>query len=336
LRRVDNMNELSIEAAEAEQIRDSHLPFVGWDPRREDTLAAIRAVASVSLPVTLNQSLTAMRNGEYDRGALLVRRLLTDSLNLPTPLEPVARPTDRLAFISEVIHLGIGLVLGEPLAYQAEKSGVLVQHVYPVESEKNAPSNESSASTLDLHTEIAFSTHRLESTDSPDFVLLLCLRADPWREAATLIAELGDLCAELSDKELLVLEEPRFELRAPYSFTRTLQGQRPWFGPIPIIHNDNGVLTGAFDLACGCRGIDSDAQGALEKLRAAALAPRATARVHLEFGDLLILDNRRCAHGRTPFRAGFNGRDRWMQRLYVRRSLAGMQPVDPKASARVF
>jgi L-asparagine oxygenase len=232
--------------------------------------------------------------------------------------------------------LGIAAILGEPLSYRAEKSGVLVQHVYPVESQKNAPSNESSASTLSLHTEIALSVENLSNPariDSPDFVLLLCLRADPNRRAATLIAAVDDLCAHLSGSELSTLQDARFELRAPYSFTPA-HVEQPWLGPVRILDDTNGKRVAAFDLACGCRGMDREAQKALEQLKVAATSMAATTQVYLESGDLLILDNQRCAHGRTSFPAGFDGRDRWLQRMYVRRSLEGMHPVQP--GFRVF
>jgi alpha-ketoglutarate-dependent taurine dioxygenase len=38
-------------------------------------------------------------------------------------------------------------------------------------------------------------------------------------------------------------------------------------------------------------------------------------------GNLLVLDNRRCVHARSVFRAAFDGRDRWLQRLAVVRDL---------------
>lgn len=133
-----------------------------------------------------------------------------------------------------------------------------------------------------------------------------------------------------------VLRQPRFELRAPYSYTRDDPSDRPWVGPVPILGQDQTQPTAAFDFACGARGIDTEAQVALDALKAAAASEDVTCGIRLEAGDLLILDNRRCAHGRTPFVAIYDGTDRWMQRVYVRRSLSGMQPIDPDQSPRVF
>lgn len=191
---------------------------------------------------------------------------------------------------------------------------------------------------LDLHTETVFSRRnpaRPLDVESPDFILLWCLRSDPDRTAATLVTAVDDLCAGLDQESLRVLSEPRFEHRAPYSFTRDAPSDRPWVGPAPILRGETPPRRAAFDLACGTRGIDAEAESALGAMRQAAKEPGVTQRIHLLEGDLLIMDNRRCAHGRTPFSARFDGRDRWLLRVYVRRSLAGMEPVD-RGSPRVF
>ncbi len=43
--------------------------------------------------------------------------------------------------------------------------------------------------------------------------------------------------------------------------------------------------------------------------------------VVLKVGDLLIIDNLKAVHGRTPFVARYDGGDRWLQRLVVKRDL---------------
>jgi alpha-ketoglutarate-dependent taurine dioxygenase len=46
----------------------------------------------------------------------------------------------------------------------------------------------------------------------------------------------------------------------------------------------------------------------------------------LEPGDLLVVDNHRCIHGRTPFAARHDGSDRWLQRSFVVDELAPSAP----------
>ncbi len=43
--------------------------------------------------------------------------------------------------------------------------------------------------------------------------------------------------------------------------------------------------------------------------------------VVIEPGCLLVLDNRRCVHARSDFKAYYDGRDRWLQRMAVVRDL---------------
>jgi len=47
-----------------------------------------------------------------------------------------------------------------------------------------------------------------------------------------------------------------------------------------------------------------------------------TKRVVLSDGDVLVIDNDRAVHGRTPFVPRYDGTDRWLKRALVVRELA--------------
>jgi L-asparagine oxygenase len=322
---------------EADRVESVLAHFIGRPVGTEALLGEIEDAARSSLPKKVLSLLASMTTEEGPASAL-IRGLVSENDLPSTPIGADATSNGQVRFLSEVALLGIATVLGEPLGYIAEKNGALVQNVFPVETESNSPSNENSSSTLDLHTELVFSRRNPErplDAESPDFILLWCLRGDPDHAAATLVANVDDLCAELHPSDLGVLTEARFELRAPFSFTRDAPDDRPWVGPVPILRGEITNRLAALDLACGTRGIEDKAKTALLELRKAAQAPGITQRLYLESGDLLVLNNRRCVHGRTSFPARFDGRDRWILRGYVRRSLAGMQPVDP-AFPRIF
>ncbi|GBC58624.1 hypothetical protein PSNTI_41230 [Stutzerimonas stutzeri] len=55
----------------------------------------------------------------------------------------------------------------------------------------------------------------------------------------------------------------------------------------------------------------SRAQQLMDKLR--NIAWEVVEPVRLNRGDMLIIDNRRTAHARSPFSARFDGSDRWIQ-----------------------
>jgi L-asparagine oxygenase len=44
---------------------------------------------------------------------------------------------------------------------------------------------------------------------------------------------------------------------------------------------------------------------------------RSTEHVILQSGDILVIDNRRAVHGRTPFNPRYDGTDRWLKRALV-------------------
>ncbi len=331
------MQRVIVSTQEADRVRAEHARFVGHSAASEESLSRIAEAARSTLPRSVT-SLLAELAAQTGPAWVLIQGLAAEADLRPTPQSAELAAGAELSLLSGVVLLGVASVLGEPLGYRAEKEGAIVQSVFPVEAERDSTSNASSSSMLDLHTELVFSRRnptRPLAAESPDFILLWCLRSDPERTAETLVTAVDDLCAGLGQERLRVLSEPRFEHRAPYSFTRDAPADRPWVGPAPILRGETPPLRAAFDLACGSRGLDVEAESALDALRHAAKAPAVTQRIHLAAGDLLIMDNQRCAHGRTPFAARFDGSDRWLLRTYVRRSLTGMEPVD-RGSPRVF
>jgi L-asparagine oxygenase len=130
------------------------------------------------------------------------------------------------------------------------------------------------------------------------------------------------LCGRLTAEHLHALRDPEFELRAPYSFTRDADSSRPWLGPAPLLHGDAEDPRLAVDLACGARALTPAAVAALDALRAAAVAEDVRHEIQLQAGDLLVIDNRRCLHGRNSFVPRHDGTDRWLERVYVRAELA--------------
>ena len=56
-------------------------------------------------------------------------------------------------------------------------------------------------------------------------------------------------------------------------------------------------------------------------MRIELLDHRIVANLGKHLGDLLVVDNRRVAHARSPFRPRFDGADRWLLRVMVCSSL---------------
>lgn len=326
------MDRLSIPADVSQALADALAPVppLGEDP--EPFLGMVGPIVAQALPAEVAESLRSMAERRSRAGALhLVGVLAPDPELPPTPRPDVglATATAGATRAAEGAVLGLALLLGEPVGYAAEKGGALVQNVVPVPSEEASPSNEGSVLPLELHTELAFSREHPERplhAASPDFLVLSCLRGDPDTDAATVVVDGRDLCGRMTSQHLAVLRQPRFELQAPYSFTRDGDGSRPWVGPAPLVGGDEAAPSLAFDLACGTRGLDPEAEEALAVLRLVGQSADVRSEVRLCAGDVLVVDNRRCLHGRTSFLPRYDGRDRWLQRVYVRRSLHGLGP----------
>jgi L-asparagine oxygenase len=225
-----------------------------------------------------------------------------DALALPaTPLAPDS--VQREATVSAAVLAMVACGLGDPTAYLAEKSGALVQDVVPVPGRENFSGNSGSA-LLTFHNKNAFHQHE------PDYVLLLCLRADHERIAGLRTACLRQVLPLLTDASREALFAPEFITRPPPSFGTT---DRP-AAPQP-------VLFGAADdpdirmATIATTPLTPRAEAALAEFGHVCAAAART--VRLAPGDLAIVDNRVTVHGRTAFRPRYDGADRWLQRVFV-------------------
>ncbi len=259
------------------------------------------------LPRTVHAALRRLRMDPGPAGALLIRGLPVGTLPA-TPKRPAATPPgkDRA---SELLLLTVARVLGEPVGYRPEHGGDLVQNLLPVREAAATQTSTSSSVDLEFHTETAFHPHR------PRYLLLSCLRGD--NRARTLLCSLRALLTELSEPERAILAQPRFRTRVDASF-----GGHPGLAPLaaaPILRGDPERPTLVFD-ADLMAGTDPEADAALARLR--NLARQLRTAVTLEPGDLLVVDNDACIHGRSAFPARFDGSDRWLQRAFVVEDLA--------------
>ena len=160
-----------------------------------------------------------------------------------------------------------------------------------------------------FHTETAFHPHR------PRYLLLLCLRGNP--EASTTLASVFDVIDRLPDDAVAAMFEPRFRMSVDASF---LAGRTNELGPArPLLLGTRDEPTFMYD-ADLCVGIDEEAQRVLDLIAETIEAVQGA--VILEPGDLLVVDNNVAVHGRSPFRARFDGTDRWLQRAFVLADLA--------------
>lgn len=255
------------------------------------------------LPSAVHDALTDLGDDTIPDapGALLVRGAPVGT-DVPTPPSPGAA-TDKDA-TSEFVLLTVARALGQPVGYLPEHGGSLVQDLVPIASAATRQTSTSSAVELEFHTETAFHPFR------PRYLLLLCLRGDP--AATTLLCDVAEVLDLLPDDVRRVLHEPRFVTGVDESFTDG--STAPPRAPSPILSGNPSRPTLVFD-ADLMHGTDPEARRAVDTL--ASLSREHRLGLRLERGDLLVVDNDRCIHGRSAFAARFDGTDRWLQRTFV-------------------
>jgi L-asparagine oxygenase len=205
--------------------------------------------------------------------------------------------------------------IGRAVGYDREQGGRLIQDIFPVRSNELEQVSSSSKVVLGSHTETAFHPHR------PRFVVLLCLRSDP--QAATTYADVADIVVHLSDEDLAVLQTNEFVTSVDPSFMSNGEPDAQ-VRVTPLTATGEGWSLIYDQLLM--RGTTPRAIAALSALHHAVT--RTTQQVVLAAGDILLIDNHRCVHGRTPFAPRYDGTDRWLKRALVVQSLDGIDVVD--------
>ncbi|MER6074799.1 TauD/TfdA family dioxygenase [Streptomyces sp. NPDC001817] len=250
-------------------------------------------------------------------GVGYVRNLPVDPRLPDTPRDGRPSP-DKATFVAEGVLLGLSGLLGEPVGFATEKSGQLVHDVVPVASGARTQTNQGSVVFLNFHNDIVHDPSGRYDLASPDFLVLSCLRADREGVAGTYYADARDICRVLDEATLRTLRSPQFRMNAPGSYVRDVaRGAEVLSDPVPMISGPEECPE-VSAAANGVRPLDDAAQSALDRLQAAC---RAVAHhVLLRPGEALLINNRKGLHARSPFTAHYDGRDRWLQRTYVRRN----------------
>lgn len=302
------------------------------DPERplDDQLGRL-SVRAHEMPVRVRKHLTDFRLTGRPYGGLVLSNLPVDEDTLgPTPMsytdEPKSRETDRAA----AVLLLMGSLMGDPISYLTQQRGRLVLDVFPVRGHEDSQLGSSSTVNLEWHNEDAFHPMRA------DWIMLFCLRNSD--RVPTTFAPVQDL--ELDEATRRILFEERFIIlpdeshTAAFNETTTGIETNAWadkaFQQIAEMNSSprpTSILSGKqeapfvrLDPAFMKRALnDPAAEKALEividaidnRLRDVVITP----------GELLIIDNKRAVHGRKPFKARYDGTDRWLRRINVTANL---------------
>ncbi len=196
--------------------------------------------------------------------------------------------------------------LGDPFSWSSLQDGSLLNDVLPVLGREHMQTGQGSLAALELHVEDAFDDDRC------DYVGLIALRNRD--KVATIVA--GVRVDLLPEDLRQVLREPRFVIRAdPERLAGARDGQ--------LDARRCAMLFGAPDDpylrvdSVFAEPVPGDAAAADAFVALCYQLAAATVPVALAPGDVLLVDNYRMVHGRTPFRPRFDGTDRWLRKVTV-------------------
>ena len=224
----------------------------------------------------------------------------------PTPATPFTAQNPTIRSIDSLIEYSIGL--GYAVSYIQEQEGRLVQNILPVYKTEYEQISTSSKVQLALHTEAAFHPYK------PDYVMLLCLRGDP--TAVTTYANVKDIISYLNEETIEYLQNEWYLTGVDKSFRTNGEPYSQFKLPVLTKAEDGYNMIYDEDLM---EPMNLFAASALEKFSEAV--SKSVKEIVLETGDLLIIDNNKTIHGRKPFQPRYDGTDRWVQRMLVRKEL---------------
>jgi Fe(II)/alpha-ketoglutarate-dependent arginine beta-hydroxylase len=304
------------------------------------------AVLAHELPRELRDVLVDFKLKEPS-GALLLSGIHVDDDAIgPTPAHWY-QPANQVspALREEIIFSLCAQILGEPFGYATLHNSMLMHNIVPIKGHEQEQIASGSEQPLAWHTEEAFHPCRA------DYTALMCLR-NPY-EAPTTYADVADFDIDGADQ--VILRQSLFRTkpsgshsarRNPYtdclppdqqvlslgSFQRTeeLSTDPPLRSVLfghqarPYLCVDPDCMTPVIPAAAGalqrlCEEIN-------RKLQDVALAP----------GDILFIDNYRAIHGRRPFKARFDGTDRWLKRMNITRDLRRSRALRLTADSRII
>ena len=219
----------------------------------------------------------------------------------------------------EEIFLNLcGSLLGDSMAWAHQRDGIICQDLVPIEGHENKMLGSGSELELVWHTEDASYSHR------GDYIGLMCLR-NPGAVPTT-YAFIDEV--RLDSDHVEVLFEPRFYFRPDPSHPGDREGERA-----SVLFGDPRSPYIRFDPYCMDRPETEEARSAMDSL-IRAIDQKLTG-VALLSGECLFIDNYKTVHGRSSFKARFDGTDRWLKRINIARDLRKSRAVRAAPASRV-
>jgi hypothetical protein len=271
------------------------------------------------LPRRLRAFLNAFRLTEPSGVCLISGYPVDDAKVGKTPSHWRKKPNGSCTVEEEIFLNLCGALLGDAIAWSHQRDGIICQDLVPIEGHANMMVGSGSELELVWHTEDASYSYR------GDYIGLMSLRnPDAVPTTFALIDEV-----QLDPDQVEILFEPRFLFRPDPSHPSDNKGEKA-----SVLFGDLRSPYVRFDPYCMDRPETELARSAMdyltraidEKLTGVALLP----------GECLFIDNYKAVHGRSSFKARFDGTDRWLKRITLARDLRKSRAVRKAPASRVI
>jgi L-asparagine oxygenase len=241
-----------------------------------------------------------------ETGFLLIKNIPIDIDSLPDTPPGNNYKIGEKTMLAKIQSIILN-VFSELIAYEAEGYGRLFQDVVPIQSMAKNQTSLGSNTELEIHTEQAFSKLR------PDILSLACLRGD--KHALTYILPVKYIIDNMTEEENELLRKPLWKTGVDLSFKLNghefLEGDVR--GPLSIINGDMSDPQLIFDQDL-MTGITKESEEIIQKIVDIYYKHRISH--NLCQGEIILIDNRRAVHGRSPFFPNFDGKDRFLIRCF--------------------
>jgi Fe(II)/alpha-ketoglutarate-dependent arginine beta-hydroxylase len=342
------MNRLSLSDAEIASIKQ----LVRGLTSQHDSIEAPSFLKDISiyaheLPRHVRMFLNDFKLLEPRSGICVVSGYPIDDERIgPTPEHWANRSSPSPTLEEEMVLILFGSLLGDALGWATQQNGYIVHDVLPIKGNEELQLGTGSQQPLWWHNEDAF--HNLRG----DYLGLLCLRNPD--HICTTFASVDML--ELDEEQTQILSEHRFFIRPDES--HSIQNRTAWraqngdgerlhssYKKLEEMNSQPAELAVLFgDLKSPYIRIDpyfmntrKDDTGAEQALHSVIKQiDERLSDIVLEPGDLLFIDNYRAVHGRKPFMARYDGKDRWLKRINVTRDLRKSRAARKNCDSRII
>jgi L-asparagine oxygenase len=262
---------------------------------------------SLNIPERLKDLLVQFSKKGTKTGFLLIKTIPIDNNSIPpTPFKTETNKIGENTVLARIQSLIISFI-ANLISYEAESNGHLFQDIFPVKGMEKQQTSVGSSTELEIHTEQAFSKLK------PDILCLSCLRSNP--EAKTHILPVSSITENMDHNELQLLNQPLWKTGVDLSFKLNniefIDGDIR--GPMSILSGsiDDPILTFDQDLMFG---ITEQSKPFIKKIVDIYYNKRIS---HvLQPGEIILIDNLRAVHGRSPFLPNYDGNDRFIVRCF--------------------